>query len=52
MIGSHKKEYVSIVVYIVGVGLAFINPYLSIICFICVGLVWFLPDTRIEKKYK
>lgn len=50
MIGSHKKEYVSLAVYIIGIVLAFIHPYLSIFCFICVGLVWFLPDTRIEKN--
>ncbi len=50
MIGSHKKEYTSLAIYVVGIGIVCINPYLSIICYMCVGMVWFLPDTRIETK--
>lgn len=50
MIGSHKKEYLSLAIYVLGIGFAYINTYLSISCFMCVGLVWFLPDTRIEGK--
>jgi uncharacterized membrane protein len=51
MIGSHKKEYLSIGIYIIGIVLAFFNVYLALILFISVGVVWFLPDTRIEKNY-
>jgi len=50
MIGSHKKEYASLAIYIVGIGFAFINTYIAIICFMGVASVWFLPDTRIERK--
>lgn len=52
MLGSHKKEYVSLAVYILGILLAFVNTYISILCFMGVGLVWFIPDSRIENKYK
>ena len=50
MIGSHKKEYASLIIYIIGIGFAFVNIYVAIICFMGVGSVWFLPDTRIERK--
>ncbi len=50
MIGSHKKEYTSLAIYIVGIGFAFINTYLAIICFMGVASVWFLPDSRIERE--
>jgi hypothetical protein len=50
MIGSHKKEYASLAIYIIGIGFAYINTYIAIICFMCVASVWFLPDTRIERK--
>jgi uncharacterized membrane protein len=50
MIGSHKKEYASLAIYIVGIGFAYINTYIAIICFMGVASVWFLPDTRIERK--
>lgn len=50
MIGSHKKEYASLAIYVVGIGFSFVNTYVAIICFMGVASVWFLPDTRIERK--
>ncbi len=50
MIGSHKKEYLSLAVYVVGICFAFINTYIAIICFMGVGAIWFLPDRRIERN--
>ncbi len=50
MIGSHKKEYMSLAIYVVGIGFAFINTYIAIAFFMGVASVWFLPDTRIERK--
>ena len=50
MIGSHKKEYASLAIYIIGIGFAYINTYIAIICFMGVASVWVLPDTRIERK--
>ena len=50
MIGSHKREYASLVIYLIGIAFVFVNTYLSISCFMGVALLWFLPDTRIEKK--
>lgn len=50
MIGSHKKEYASFAIYVVGICLAFINTYIAIIFFMFVGAVWFLPDAKIERE--
>lgn len=52
MIGSHKKEYISLGIYVVGICFAFINTSIAIISFMGVASVWFLPDTRIEGKLK
>ena len=52
MIGSHKKEFLSLAIYVLGICLAFVNTYLAIFCFMSVGAVWFLPDTRIERRIK
>ncbi|PKP45715.1 MAG: hypothetical protein CVT95_08305 [Bacteroidetes bacterium HGW-Bacteroidetes-12] len=50
MVGSHKKEYMSLAIYVFGIGFAFINTSIAIICFMGVASVWFLPDTRIERN--
>jgi uncharacterized membrane protein len=52
MIGSHRKEYLSLLVYFSGIFLAFVNTYIGILCYTSVGLIWFIPDARIEKEYK
>lgn len=49
-IQNTKKEYLSIVVYLAGVALAFFIPVLSIIAFFGVAIMWLIPDTRIEKN--
>ena len=45
-VGSDFKGYVSIAVYALGVGLAFVNPYLAYSLYVLVALVWFIPDRR------
>lgn len=50
MLGSHNKEYLSLAIYLIGIGFAFVHTTVAIICFMGVALVWFLPDTRIEGK--
>lgn len=51
MIGSHKKEFASIGIYVLAIIVAFINVYIALLLYIVVGLVWFLPDSRIENNY-
>ena len=44
-----KKENISILIYVAGIALAFVNPWLSIACFIIVAIFWVIPDKRIER---
>ena len=44
------KGVVSVIVYAVALGLAFINPWLAFSIYVMVALMWFIPDRRIEKK--
>jgi len=49
-IGKDWKGIVSVLIYAVGIGLSFINPWLGFLMYVTVAIIWFIPDTRIEKK--
>jgi uncharacterized membrane protein len=49
-IGSDFKGRISVVLYAVGIGLTFLNPWLGIALYLGVALMWLVPDRRIEKK--
>jgi uncharacterized membrane protein len=49
-LGKDKKGITSVVVYALGIGLAFINPWLGVLCYVFVAGMWFIPDKRIEDK--
>lgn len=46
---NDKKGYFSIIFYALGVILSFLQPILSVVLYITVALIWFIPDKRIEK---
>jgi uncharacterized membrane protein len=48
-IGRDLKGKASPVLYLTGVGVAFVAPVLSIILYVLVALMWLIPDRRIEK---
>jgi uncharacterized membrane protein len=48
-IGKDRKGIFSLYIYVVGIGLAFVQPLLGLIMYILVALMWFIPDKRIEK---
>jgi len=48
-VGSNVKGWISIVGYVLGIAAAFINPWLGCVMYAAVALVWFIPDTRIER---
>lgn len=48
-IGSNLKGRISIVGYVLGIGLAFIHPWLGCAAYVAVALIWFVPDRRIER---
>jgi uncharacterized membrane protein len=49
-LGNDKKGILSVVFYIVGIGLSFINSWLGFAMYVLVAMVWFIPDRRIENK--
>lgn len=49
-LGKDKKGITSVVVYALGIALAFINPWLGILCYVFVAGMWFIPDKRIENN--
>jgi uncharacterized membrane protein len=47
--GKDFKGKISIVIYGVAIGLAFINPWVSCGLYILVAILWLIPDRRIER---
>ena len=48
--GKDRKGILSVVFYILGVGLSFINPWIGFSLYALVAAIWFIPDKRIEAK--
>jgi uncharacterized membrane protein len=47
-IGSDIKGKISPVLYIAGIALAFVTPWVSIVLYVVVAVLWLVPDRRIE----
>ena len=39
----------SLLIYVVAIALAFLNPWVSCALYIFVAIMWFIPDPRIER---
>jgi uncharacterized membrane protein len=37
-------------IYAVGIGVAFVNPWIAFLLYILVAVIWLIPDRRIERK--
>ena len=48
--GKDRKGIVSPLIYVMGIGLSFIHPWLGFAAYVMVAAIWFIPDQRIEKK--
>jgi len=51
-LGTDAKGWVSILLYLLGIVMAFIQPWVSIALYIAVALMWLVPDRRIEQLLK
>jgi len=51
-VGSDAKGRLSLVMYITGIFLAFIQPALSWALYAAVAIIWFVPDRRIERALR
>jgi uncharacterized membrane protein len=48
-IGSDFKGRISVVIYLAGIGLAFLVPGLGLSLYVLVAVLWLVPDRRIER---
>jgi uncharacterized membrane protein len=48
-LGRDLKGKISPVLYICGIGLAFVNPWLGMAVFTSVAIMWLVPDRRVER---
>jgi uncharacterized membrane protein len=48
-LGADRKGRLSLALYVAGIGLAFVEPWLSIAIYVAVALLWLVPDRRIER---
>ena len=51
-VGSDRKGKLSLSLYVIAIGVAFLWPWLSMAIYIAVALVWLIPDSRIESLIK
>jgi uncharacterized membrane protein len=49
-VGRDVKGKISVVAYLVAIVCAFVKPLISHLIYLAVALLWFVPDTRIEKR--
>jgi len=48
-LGRDVKGRLSPVLYLVGIALAFVEPWLGLVPFVGVALMWLVPDRRVER---
>jgi uncharacterized membrane protein len=48
-VGGDFKGKVSPLLYALGIGLAYVNNWLSVAIYVIVALMWFIPDRRVER---
>jgi uncharacterized membrane protein len=49
-IGSDRKGWLSLAMYLLGIAAACIHPWLGFGIYVLVAAIWFIPDRRIEKQ--
>ena len=49
-IGTDRKGSISLVLYLLGVALAFVHSWLGFSCYVVVAMMWLVPDRRIEQR--
>jgi uncharacterized membrane protein len=48
-VGRDLKGKASPVLYVIGIGLAFLTPVLAVLVYVVVALIWLVPDRRVER---
>jgi uncharacterized membrane protein len=48
-VGRDGKGWISMVIYITGIGLSFLHTSAGLACYVAVALLWLVPDLRFER---
>jgi len=48
-IGSDMKGKLSIALYVLGIGMAWISPWIAYGLYVAVAVIWFVPDRRLSR---
>ena len=48
-LGRDLKGKLSPVIYLAGILLAFVSPWLAVACYVAVAVIWLVPDRRVER---
>jgi len=51
-LGNDIKGKISPMLYVAGIGLAFVYSWASIAVYVLVAVIWLVPDRRIEKALR
>jgi uncharacterized membrane protein len=49
-VGRDFKGNLSVIIYAVGAGLAWVNPYIAYALYAVVSIIWFVPDRRLDPR--
>ncbi len=48
--GAELKEKISLVIYLLAIGLSFVHPWIGFALYFVVAAIWLVPDKRVERK--
>jgi uncharacterized membrane protein len=48
-IGKDRKGTVSVLLYVIAIPLAFVSQWIALAIYVCVAMMWLIPDSRIER---
>jgi uncharacterized membrane protein len=47
---AKRKEWISMLLYAIAIGVAFVSPWTAAALYAAVAAIWFVPDRRIERE--
>ena len=50
-LGNNLKERLSTIGYLAAIGLAFVDPRISLALYVLIAAFWLIPDPRIERQH-
>jgi hypothetical protein len=50
--GTDVKGKVSLALYLSGIAMAYVKPWLGVVLYVAVAGIWLVPDRRLERALK